>query len=312
MKSTPPTFSIIIASYNYGHLISRAITSVLSQDNEDYELIVIDDGSTDETEKIVPVQYQGRLTYIRKENGGQSSAYNSGIQLSKGEYIYILDADDSLEPGTLSAFHKAINDDQRKHLIYFAGYISVERSGKYSLRAAKTPPQSDKERLRQYLLGKTTGLQHGSTIMHHSLFSRLQYPEQLRNNTDIVLFGQALSLTPAKSLDFIAARIFSHPGRVRNQIEKTLKTGTLSVEQLFDPNIISPELMRLKPIFLARRLRSLARSLYKNQRYAEARDHYFRAICAYFPICLDVTTLLRLSLCILRSHGKNDRRIQKN
>lgn len=294
MNAIAPLFSVVIASYNYGHLIRRAISSVLSQDFLNYELIVIDDGSTDGTEDVVNAHYKGLLTYVRKENGGQSSAYNQGIQLSNGQYIYVLDADDSMEAGTLSAFHREIQNDQQKHLIYFAGYISVDEAGGCSEKSASASPDDATKRLRQYLLGKTTGLQHGSTIMHRSLFTDLKYPEQLRNNTDIVLFGQALSKTPAKALDFIAARIFSHPNRVRNQIEKTLKTGTQSVDLLFNPEIVPSNLMRLKPIFLARRLRSLARSLYKHRRYAEARTYYWRAIQTHPPICLDATTLIRL------------------
>jgi glycosyltransferase involved in cell wall biosynthesis len=88
-----PLVSIIIPTYNYAKYISRAIDSALSQTYPNIEVIVIDDGSTDETSSVV-TKYGRRLSYLRQENKGASSARNLGISVSHGEYIAFLDADD--------------------------------------------------------------------------------------------------------------------------------------------------------------------------------------------------------------------------
>ena len=92
-----PKVSVIIPTYNRAHLIGRAIKSVLSQTYEDFELIIVDDSSTDNTEDIIR-QFQEkdkRIKYIKHEkNRGGSAARNTGIKSSKGEYIAFLDSDD--------------------------------------------------------------------------------------------------------------------------------------------------------------------------------------------------------------------------
>jgi glycosyltransferase involved in cell wall biosynthesis len=87
--------SIIITSYNYGRYVADAIQSALAQTYKDIEVIVIDDGSTDETEQIVK---KFPVKYIKTTNRGLSSARNCGIMNSNGEFILPLDADDKIDP----------------------------------------------------------------------------------------------------------------------------------------------------------------------------------------------------------------------
>ena len=97
MAEKATTVSVIIPTYNRAHLIGRAIQSVLNQTYKDFEIIVVDDGSTDSTEKAVrEFQEQGkRIKYIRhNKNKGGSAARNTGIKAAKGEYIAFLDDDD--------------------------------------------------------------------------------------------------------------------------------------------------------------------------------------------------------------------------
>ncbi len=88
-----PKVSVIIPTYNRLAFLEEAIGSVLSQDYEDYELIVVDDGSTDGTEDMVG-RFAGRMTFIRQDNRGVSCARNRGIDNSTGEHIAFLDSDD--------------------------------------------------------------------------------------------------------------------------------------------------------------------------------------------------------------------------
>jgi len=100
--------SIIIPLYNKGKLIERSINSVLSQDYRDFEILVIDDGSTDNSASFVAAFSDPRVRYIYKENGGVSSARNRGMLEANGEWIYFLDADDEMHPGALAIYHQLI------------------------------------------------------------------------------------------------------------------------------------------------------------------------------------------------------------
>jgi glycosyltransferase involved in cell wall biosynthesis len=92
-----PLVSIIITSYNYERFVSESIESALSQTYPNVELIVVDDGSQDNSRQII-AQYQDRAKVIFKKNGGQASAFNTGFKESNGDIIFFLDSDDTLLP----------------------------------------------------------------------------------------------------------------------------------------------------------------------------------------------------------------------
>jgi glycosyltransferase involved in cell wall biosynthesis len=93
-----PLVSVITPSYNRAHTIQRAIDSVLAQTYDDWEHIIIDDGSTDDTASIVKANADKRITYLQQQNGGPSKARNYGIAHATGEWIMHLDSDDELLP----------------------------------------------------------------------------------------------------------------------------------------------------------------------------------------------------------------------
>lgn len=88
-----PTVSVIIPAYNAQSSLMQCLESVLKQTFKDIEIIVVNDGSTDHTEKIA-LSYQNKIKYIAQENKGQGAARNRGLSEAKGEYISFLDADD--------------------------------------------------------------------------------------------------------------------------------------------------------------------------------------------------------------------------
>ena len=96
-----PTVSVVIPAYNYGQFVIEAVDSVLTQTFTDFELIVVDDGSTDDTrDRLAP--YLDRIRYIRQENRGLSAARNAGIRAAHGRLIAFLDADDTWMPNKLA------------------------------------------------------------------------------------------------------------------------------------------------------------------------------------------------------------------
>lgn len=126
--------SVIIPTYNREKVLARSIKSVLNQTYRDFELIIIDDGSTDNTETLVK-QYQEkdkRILYYKQGNQGASAARNSGIELAKGEYIAFQDSDDEWLPNKLEVQMQRLQEkdaDICLHLI--ARYIGKQKTGIY-------------------------------------------------------------------------------------------------------------------------------------------------------------------------------------
>ena len=111
MSTSPTLLSIIIPTYNYAATITRAVNSVIHQLTPHSELIIIDDGSTDDTDNVLSriiAEHPGLFRIVRKDNGGPSSARNRGIQEARGNYLVFLDADDELLPGSLKTLEEHI------------------------------------------------------------------------------------------------------------------------------------------------------------------------------------------------------------
>jgi glycosyltransferase involved in cell wall biosynthesis len=102
MDKNNPTVSVVIPTYNRAHLIGRSIRSVLSQTYQDFEIIVVDDASTDNTEEVLRSLGNERIRYIRQEqNKGANAARNTGIKAGRGKYIAFQDSDDIWLPDKL-------------------------------------------------------------------------------------------------------------------------------------------------------------------------------------------------------------------
>ncbi|NES96567.1 MAG: glycosyltransferase [Desertifilum sp. SIO1I2] len=104
-----PLVSIAINNYNYGQFLSDAIESALQQSYVNCEVIVVDDGSTDNSREIM-ASYGDRIIPVLKHNGGQASAFNAGFAASRGEIVCFLDADDLFLPDKVTAVVQAFGD----------------------------------------------------------------------------------------------------------------------------------------------------------------------------------------------------------
>lgn len=105
-----PKFSVIIPNYNNSETLGRAIESVLSQSYAAYEIIVIDDGSTDDSKQVLK-NFDSEIKVCFRANGGVSEARNYGVQIATGEWIAFLDADDEYFPDRLKLHAEWIKDD---------------------------------------------------------------------------------------------------------------------------------------------------------------------------------------------------------
>jgi glycosyltransferase involved in cell wall biosynthesis len=112
-----PTVSVIIPTYQRAHWVSEAIESVLAQTYKDYEIIVVNDGSTDNTAEVLN-QFQGKIKIIEQENKGVSAARNIAIRNSQGQYIAFLDDDDIWLPSKLEKQILILESNDKIGLLY--------------------------------------------------------------------------------------------------------------------------------------------------------------------------------------------------
>lgn len=121
----PIDISVVIPAYNYANYLDECLASVFMQKNINMEIIVVDDGSTDNTRRVAE-KYGNRIQYIYQTNSGLSCARNTGAKNSKGRFVQFLDADDLLGPGNLDAKLSTIASDSKDKT------LSVCRNWKFS------------------------------------------------------------------------------------------------------------------------------------------------------------------------------------
>jgi len=100
--SSAPLVSVVLNTYNRADLVPQSINSVLAQDYPNFEVIVVDDGSTDNTREVIEEQFGDRVRYIYQENAGLAAGRNTGIKAARGQYIAFQDDDDIWLPGKLT------------------------------------------------------------------------------------------------------------------------------------------------------------------------------------------------------------------
>lgn len=135
MKKAPetpnkgPLVSVIIPSFNHGRYIGQAIESVFSQSFTDYEIIVVDDGSSDGTEQVL-VPYLDRISVFHQPNQGPSRARNKGVEMARGQYVAFLDADDFFLPDKLAS-QIAIANQYPSIGVVHGGWTMVDQRGEF-------------------------------------------------------------------------------------------------------------------------------------------------------------------------------------
>ena len=107
MSAADPTLAVIIPNFNYAHYLPEAIESVLSQVPPFDEIVVIDDGSTDNSLEVL-ARYAGQIRVLRLDNGGQLGACRAGLAATTSDYVYSLDADDYAAPGLVARVRAAL------------------------------------------------------------------------------------------------------------------------------------------------------------------------------------------------------------
>ncbi len=133
-----PRVSIIIPCYNQGHFLEETIQSCLSQTYDNIEVIVVDDGSTDNTAELCQ-RYISEITYIHQKNGGLPYARNVGILASSGEYLQFLDSDDLIFPEKIKSQVAEFQAHPELGAVYSQGVLIDEKSAVFGKALVNHP-----------------------------------------------------------------------------------------------------------------------------------------------------------------------------
>ena len=277
MTMSETLISVIIPTYNYAHLLPRALDSVVRQLSDDIELIVVNDGSTDRTSLLLAdyASRYPRLQVIEQSNGGAASARNSGIRLANGRYALLLDADDELLPNTLSTLRGIVASAPEAGMV-LGGYFSIYPDGRERLRAPTPVPKgSAAELVTQYLLEKRIAISHCCSLFRRDLLLRRPYPESLRIGEDIAVFAHLLVSAPVVLTDEPLARIFKHADSLRHRREGQEAFALEMVKQVFSG--LPEECQHLRKRYEAQHYLSLFRAAQLGSDIELARNFYRKA-----------------------------------
>ncbi|HJX30341.1 MAG TPA: glycosyltransferase family 2 protein [Thermodesulfobacteriota bacterium] len=176
-----PQVSVIIPTYNRAHLLSRAIKSALDQTFQDFEIIIVDDASTDDTDKLVASFHDSRIRYIQHEkNHGGGAARNSAIKQAQGDYLAFLDSDDEWLPDKLEKQMKLFNGTSKKIGLVAAGAVDIRNQIPYAYYI----PKFRGDIFKRILIENCVGLTAIAVVRKECLDKAGLFDESLRGSED--------------------------------------------------------------------------------------------------------------------------------
>lgn len=299
--------SIIIPTFNYGHLLSRVIESILFQrlpegistSTEKIEIIVVDDGSTDNTPEIVDLLEKKKfssaflpLIYLRQENAGAGSARNTGLRYSQGKFIFFVDADDELLPEALTSIIIAVKGNPSA-TVFLGGNITIQENGKnkQNLPPAKLPSSTCK-RLNDYLIRKKIRVNHGSIVVSRDLMLQRPYVETFETREDIPVFAYLICNGTIETVQKPWITVYKHSDSLRHNFTSSEKKGGMLIDEVFYS--LPESCQYLKRRYAAQRYASIFRSEILTGSKKTARSYFIRALTLDFRQALRWTNIRRL------------------
>ena len=211
-----PFFSIVVPTYNRAGVILNSVNSVLSQDFKELELILVDDGSTDNTKELINVISDKRIKYFYQKNKERSAARNLGIEKASGRYICFLDSDDEYTSGYLTILYELLKKNQFPEAI-IKSYAIVEQNGITSKRPFVSIGNMNPLR---YLFLETFFVP--CIAISQSIFKNEKFNESLSYAEDSELWVRILSKYKLLTMDFYSALI--HVGNDNGDLNKVAKS----------------------------------------------------------------------------------------
>lgn len=251
-----PKISVVIPLYNHEAFIERCIISIIEQSYQDYELIIINDGSTDNSENIVKKITDRRIRYCYQQNQGAFATINKGIKLSKGTYISILNSDDTYSEHRLKRFIEMMCGDSSLEAIF--SYIKIIDEHDNLIRLKKGPEDNwkttaavsfkeDYNKVYDLLAGNYL-LTTSNIFCKKDIFERIGYFRKLKYTHDYDMFLRINFNCKTKIVDDYLINYRMHRGNTFKKDRATVRfeVGLLLTEFLLKNNIYDAFKMNYK------------------------------------------------------------------
>ncbi len=281
---TRPKVSVIIPLYNLKHYIKEAIDSVLNQTYPKIEIIIVDDGSTDNPETVLN-EYRNRIKVIRQENEGLASARNTGIKNSEGEYLVFLDADDYICPNKIETeieilekhpkigwvYEKSLTIDENKRIIRKLPDIAI--------KPTEQPPQG--KIFHKLLLENLMPV--NAVMIRRKVIDVGMFDESLTSYEDWDFWIRVSAKYEVKYINKPLAFVRFRPDSMqRNTIRFCLnKIRVINKACRLYPELIYPYKHRLNKM-LAYTHNSLGAEYYHKDKFKESASQFLNSISVYF------------------------------
>lgn len=297
------TFSIIIPAYNYADYLGHALDSLLNQAYPQFEIIIVNDGSTDQTASVMQAyqeQHPDKIKCITQENKGAGGARNTGIREATGDYVIFLDADDRLLPQALSLFNHVFADHPSIDAVFAAHWVIRNETRRERHHAPHVDSRPHRNFVR--LIKKDFPAPTGSYAIKRSALSQLAFSEKITNYEDGIFLAHLLSRCHILSHDEPVVEIHRHGGSLRSRIDPDKHDVNLVCDILFDKAYLPKELFIYRRYYQSMHLLRLFRRSILNHDDRTAKAYYHEAIRVYKPSLLQWRYLKKYLVMRFRRH----------
>ena len=276
-----PAVSVVIATYNRANYLAETIDSVLSQRFQDFELIVVDDGSTDETRRVV-APYGSRVRYLYQQNRGPSAARNLGARKASADWISIQDSDDLCLPNHLETLYGYANKHPESGMVFANGsYLGGPAHDRETIiPAAKSRRLAEQGVRLEDLFDKSIVRLQAALISKACYDAVGGHDESLRISMDLDLSFRLISRYPVAYIDEVVFSYRRHSGNISGNQELRLLENIRVIEKLLDQNGEAEESLGKRRVAarLAYRYYRLAKGRWKTGERDKSREALREAI----------------------------------
>jgi glycosyltransferase involved in cell wall biosynthesis len=226
-----PLTTVVITCYNIHEYITEAISSVLDQSYRKYEIVIVDDGSTDETRNVIFPFLNNNVKYLAKKNGGPSSARNMGIAHAEGDLIAFLDGDDIWEPDKLLCQVNAMLNNPNAGMI-FSDFSTFDSSGLFVSCKNRSMFRNLEPLEYHYLVARNNFIYPSTVIVRKSCFEQCGvFDETLRGPEDWDMWLRIARHFDVLGLHSSLARIRQHSSNISTNVSIMLENERRAIEK---------------------------------------------------------------------------------
>lgn len=279
--------SVIIPTYNKAQYIRECVDSVLFQTVRDIEIIVVDDGSTDNTKEMLAA-YERKIRYIYQENRERAAARNNGILHAKGEYVAFLDSDDTWLPRHLELCLETLNKASLDTGLCYSLYYLVDKQGREFSKFKEKPFKGEvlRDMVSKFSSG---GCNSSSCLIKKEIFAQAGYFNENKelsfSGEDWEMWVRIAAITRFAATGAYTVKVRSYKTNMLLDVEKQAKSMTKALDVVYQNPGILPKIRELKRRAYSSLYVIIAMNYYAAGQMAASR-RYLKSAFLNFPLSL--------------------------